>query len=303
MASIKIAPSTVHLDVCLVNVPAPADPPCTPPPEVIDEGRCQLRLPIANRLIAEFDAPDQEHLWQIAQAQLVAKPPKDHECYDVGWILSAIENSTAAFIELLTTGAAPEASVTPGRLLTSFRHVRRLTLYTPHCTGLHPGRIIARRAFTPPANPGAKGDRTRLPSNASAVPARATTLPDNAARRVGVGMVALWSVIDWVSQVSVGGQGRVGCSNHPPGRHVMTCNLATRQYMPYMAYMTLIHDKVFQMRATDEFLRRVDDWRRQQPELPSRAEAIRRLIEAGLRAETAPAPKAAGRKKAGAAKP
>jgi hypothetical protein len=25
---------------------------------------------------------------------------------------------------------------------------------------LHPGRIIARRAFTQPANPGAKGDRT-----------------------------------------------------------------------------------------------------------------------------------------------
>ena len=41
----------------------------------------------------EFDAPDQEHLWQIAQAQLVAKPPKDHgERGDVGWILSAIEN-------------------------------------------------------------------------------------------------------------------------------------------------------------------------------------------------------------------
>src|SRR5271163_3372025 len=158
--TIKIAPSTVHLDVCLVNVPALADPPFTPPPEVIDEGRRQLRLPIANRLIAEFEAPDQEHLWQIAQARLVAKPPKDHECDDVGWILSAIENTTAAFTELLTTGAAPEASVTPGRPLTSFRHVRRVTLYAPHCTVLHPGRIIARQAFTRPANPGAKGDRT-----------------------------------------------------------------------------------------------------------------------------------------------
>ena len=128
----------------------------------INEGRRQLRLPIANRLVAEFDAPDQEHLWQIAQAQLVAKPPKDHECDDVGWILSAIENSTAAFIELLTTGAAPEASVTPGRPLTSFRYVRRATLYAPHRTVLHPGRIIARRAFTRPANPGATGDRTRF---------------------------------------------------------------------------------------------------------------------------------------------
>jgi hypothetical protein len=78
----------------------------------------------------------------------------------------------------------------------------------------------------------------------------------------------------------------------------MICNIATRQYMCYMPYMTLTHDKVFQMRATDEFLRRIDDWRRQRQELPSRAEAIRRLIEAGLRAEAAPSAKAPARKKA-----
>ena len=63
--------------------------------------------------------------------------------------------------------------------------------------------------------------------------------------------------------------------------------------MRYMPYMTLTHDKVFQMRTTEAFLRRIDNWRRQQPELPSRAEAIRRLIEAGLRAAAAPAPKVA----------
>lgn len=38
----------------------------------------------------------------------------------------------------------------------------------------------------------------------------------------------------------------------------------------------------FQMRVDETFLRSVDDWRRQQPELPSRAEAIRRLVEKGL---------------------
>src|SRR5271166_6439078 len=95
--AIKIAPAAVHLDVCLVNVPTLSDPPFTPPPEIIDEGRRQLRLAIANGLIAEFDSPDQEHLWQIAQAQLVAKAPEDHERDNVGWILSAIENSAAAF--------------------------------------------------------------------------------------------------------------------------------------------------------------------------------------------------------------
>ena len=50
--------------------------------------------------------------------------------------------------------------------------------------------------------------------------------------------------------------------------------------------MPLANDRVFQMRTSEEFLRAVDDWRRQQPDLPSRAEAIRRLVEAGLKASS-----------------
>lgn len=41
-------------------------------------------------------------------------------------------------------------------------------------------------------------------------------------------------------------------------------------------------DRTFQMRASDEWLRKVDDWRRKQPEIPPRAEAIRRLVEKAL---------------------
>ena len=48
--------------------------------------------------------------------------------------------------------------------------------------------------------------------------------------------------------------------------------------------MALTHDRMIQMRVNDEFVRRVDDWRRQQPELPSRSEALRYLIELGLQA-------------------
>jgi uncharacterized protein len=40
----------------------------------------------------------------------------------------------------------------------------------------------------------------------------------------------------------------------------------------------------FEMRVPASFLKMVDDWRRKQPELPSRAEAIRRLVEIGLKA-------------------
>ena len=40
----------------------------------------------------------------------------------------------------------------------------------------------------------------------------------------------------------------------------------------------------FQMRVSPSFLRLVDEWRRKQPDLPSRAEAIRRLVERGVNA-------------------
>jgi hypothetical protein len=37
-----------------------------------------------------------------------------------------------------------------------------------------------------------------------------------------------------------------------------------------------IQDRLFQMRLSEEFLERLDEWRGKQPDLPSRAEAIRR---------------------------
>lgn len=52
-----------------------------------------------------------------------------------------------------------------------------------------------------------------------------------------------------------------------------------------MTYMhDMANDRTFQMRTTDEFLRRIDSWRRLQEDLPSRAEAMRRLIELGMEA-------------------
>jgi hypothetical protein len=41
----------------------------------------------------------------------------------------------------------------------------------------------------------------------------------------------------------------------------------------------------FAMWATPAFLQAVDDWRRKQPDLPSRAEAVRRLVEQALKAK------------------
>jgi metal-responsive CopG/Arc/MetJ family transcriptional regulator len=45
-------------------------------------------------------------------------------------------------------------------------------------------------------------------------------------------------------------------------------------------------DQRVQLIASKELMIRVDSWRRDLPGLPSRSEAIRRLIEAGLKAKT-----------------
>ena len=41
-------------------------------------------------------------------------------------------------------------------------------------------------------------------------------------------------------------------------------------------------DAIFQMRASKQFLRAVDEWRRKQTDLPPRSEAIRRLVEQAI---------------------
>jgi hypothetical protein len=46
--------------------------------------------------------------------------------------------------------------------------------------------------------------------------------------------------------------------------------------------MAFINNRFFQMRVPDDFMRRLDAWRRRQPDIPSRSESVRRLVEAGM---------------------
>jgi hypothetical protein len=43
-----------------------------------------------------------------------------------------------------------------------------------------------------------------------------------------------------------------------------------------------MRDKLFAMRVDRRFLQRIDNWRREQNDLPSRAEAVRRLVARAL---------------------
>ena len=46
-----------------------------------------------------------------------------------------------------------------------------------------------------------------------------------------------------------------------------------------------VQNRPFQMRVTEDFLRMIDDWRRRQSDLPSRAEAIRRLVAQAVKSD------------------
>ena len=50
-------------------------------------------------------------------------------------------------------------------------------------------------------------------------------------------------------------------------------------------YMTDEQTERLQMRVSKEFIQMVDAWRRKQEDLPGRSEAIRRLVELGLKAK------------------
>jgi metal-responsive CopG/Arc/MetJ family transcriptional regulator len=50
-------------------------------------------------------------------------------------------------------------------------------------------------------------------------------------------------------------------------------------------HMTDEQTERLQMRVSPEFIKSVDNWRRKQEDLPSRSEAIRRLVEQALKAK------------------
>ena len=49
-----------------------------------------------------------------------------------------------------------------------------------------------------------------------------------------------------------------------------------------------VHTHQLQTRVSADFLVKIDEWRRFQPDLPSRTEAIRRIVERFLSAEAVP---------------
>src|SRR5690349_5382574 len=80
-------------------------------------GEGQFRLPVPHRLMAEHDAADQEHLGEIAQAELVAQAPEHHERDDVARILRPVQQAGTALVKLPAALAAAEPAISLSRAL------------------------------------------------------------------------------------------------------------------------------------------------------------------------------------------
>ena len=71
--------------------------------------------------------------------------------------------------------------------------------------------------------------------------------------------------------------------------HVNTKNTSmTSKHRPRGRPSKRTQDRPFQMRVSATFLRTVDDWRRGQIDVPSRAEAIRRMVELAAKMKKKP---------------
>ena len=68
-----------------------------------------------------------------------------------------------------------------------------------------------------------------------------------------------------------------------PGRTVLPYNTDPTLYVTYGQVMNPKTER-FELRMAPEELAQVDEWRRKEPDLPPRAEAVRRLIQLGLKA-------------------
>jgi hypothetical protein len=119
--AIELTPLAMDLDVRLVDVPAAARFATSASPQTFSQRRRDLNFLIADRLMAESDATDQEHLRQIAQGKFVSQTPEHHEGDNVAGVLRPVQNASTPLVELLAAGATAEPPVTLGGALTPFR--------------------------------------------------------------------------------------------------------------------------------------------------------------------------------------
>src|SRR5262249_6927132 len=108
------APAPIDPEVRLVRVPLRTALPVPLGPQPVSEQRGEAGLPLAHRLVREDEAALEEHLGQVAQAQLVAQPPEDHQQDEVGRVLQVVVRRAGPLVADPATCRAAEGAVAQG---------------------------------------------------------------------------------------------------------------------------------------------------------------------------------------------
>src|SRR5437588_10841147 len=96
---IEITPFPLAVDVGFIHIPRPPCLTSSPSAQLISNERGKACFPVSNCLMRELKAPLQEHLGEIAQAQLVPQPPENDEQHDIGGIFQVVERGSGALVE------------------------------------------------------------------------------------------------------------------------------------------------------------------------------------------------------------
>jgi hypothetical protein len=163
MAPVEIMPVPMYLDVGLIDIPTATGLAALATAQTFSQCGSELGFPVADRLMPEHDAADQEHLWQYAQAELVAQPPEHHEDDDVS---RPVQRASTALVELLAASAAAEPTVILGGALAPLRNGRRSA----------PPRIPSRQPPSPRRYTHTRPNRTRTVARTLTEPSKELTI-------------------------------------------------------------------------------------------------------------------------------
>ena len=82
-----------------------------PRAQLLGEQRSEPELPLPYRLVGDLEPALEQHLGDVAEAELIAKAPQHGEEHEVGWVLEVVERRPGALVEGAPAGATCERTV------------------------------------------------------------------------------------------------------------------------------------------------------------------------------------------------
>ena len=112
---IERAPFPFDVDVGFINVPGPPRLPSSLDSSLICHERGKARLRVSDCLVRELEAALENHLSQIAQAQLVPQSPQHGTEDDISGVFERVERRSCTLVESALARSRSRTSESPAR--------------------------------------------------------------------------------------------------------------------------------------------------------------------------------------------